>query len=50
MATSYSNVGNIYLQQKNYEVAFENYNKAIALGNDIGFKEPVIESYNGLSK
>ncbi|MGC4102713.1 tetratricopeptide repeat-containing sensor histidine kinase [Ferruginibacter sp.] len=50
MATSYSNGANIYLQQKNYTAAFEDYNKAIALGNEIGFKEPVIESYNGLSQ
>lgn len=49
MATCYSNGGNIALKQKNYEQALTNYNKAITLGNEIDFKEPVIESYNGLS-
>ncbi len=49
MATCYSNGGNIFLKQKNYEAALASYNKAIALGNEIDFKEPVIESYNGLS-
>lgn len=50
MATSYLNGANIYLQQKNYEAAFAGYNKAIATGKEINFREPVIESYNGLSK
>lgn len=50
MATSYLNGANIYLQQKKYEAAFVNYNKAIALGKEIDFREPIIESYEGLSK
>ncbi|MFN8253478.1 MAG: sensor histidine kinase [Ferruginibacter sp.] len=49
MATCYSNGGNISLKQKKYDQALTQYNKAIALGNEIDFKEPVIESYNGLS-
>jgi two-component system, NarL family, sensor kinase len=50
IATSLANGGNILLLLKNYEAAFNNYQKALKLGTEIEFKEPVIESYNGLSK
>ena len=50
IATCLANAGNIQILLKNYQAAFDNYQKALRLGSEIGFKEPVIESYNGFSK
>jgi two-component system NarL family sensor kinase len=50
MATSYLNGANIFLLTKRYDEAFDNYQKAIQAGREIDFKDPVIESYNGLSQ
>lgn len=50
IATSYLNGANIFLLQDNLEAAKENYLKAIAIGQEIEFREPVIESYNGMSR
>lgn len=50
VATSYLNAGNIFLILEKYEQAFDNYQLAIKVANEIDFKEPVIEAYNGLSQ
>ena len=50
MAISYANGGEAHLFLKNYPAAYDNYQKAIQIGNEIDFREAVINSYEGLSK
>jgi serine phosphatase RsbU (regulator of sigma subunit) len=47
---AYNNIGSIYVQQKKYASAAEYYNKAKELAKEIGYKELLKESYNGLMK
>lgn len=49
IAATHANLGNVYLAMGRLEDCFAAYTKAIAWGNEIDYREPVIESYNGLS-